>query len=265
MRIDLRKSRIGMLVIIAFMGLLILWVTYTPEGLFGKLDAIGYAVCQQDPTHMLNFGERLLPLCSRCTGMYLGAFAAISYLLRQGKATQNPSRGKIAILCIFFLAFLVDGVNSTIFALAPAHAVYLPTNELRIITGMGMGMVIANVLLPLWNQTFWVEGVDRPVLRSWLQFGGLVLVEIAVGALVLSEMNWLFLPIVLLSTAMVPVLITMIYTLLGMVIFKRENLIHHWKEGILYVGFGAIAALVQIGLFDLLRFALTGTWQGIHF
>jgi hypothetical protein len=59
---------------------------------------------------------------------------------------------------------------------------------------------------------------------------------------------------------MVPVLLTMIYALLFMVIFKRENLVRRWHMGIIYVEMGAICALLQIGLFDLLRFSLTRMW-----
>jgi uncharacterized membrane protein len=259
------KSRFWIIIGFLLAGLLAVWLTFTPAGFSGKLQAVGYAVCQQDPAHTLNLGGRLLPLCSRCTGMYLGALVAMAALLGQGKARLAPSKGKMIVLAVLVLTFAIDGINSTLAEFAPTYMLYVPGNTLRLITGMSMGMVIANVLLPLWNQTFWAEGLDEPVLKSWSQLAWLILLETAAGILVLTGMQWLYFPVAVLTTGMVSVLLTMIYTLLWMVFLKRENLIRHWKEGILYLGIGAISMLVQIGLFDLIRFLLTRSWQGFPF
>ncbi|MCD6475499.1 MAG: DUF2085 domain-containing protein, partial [Anaerolineaceae bacterium] len=48
------------------------WLLFTPAGFFGKLNAIDYAVCHQAPSHSFFIGNRQMPLCARCTGMYLG-------------------------------------------------------------------------------------------------------------------------------------------------------------------------------------------------
>jgi uncharacterized membrane protein len=259
------KSRLWIIPGLLIAGLSLIWLTLTPVGVTGKMQALGYAVCQQDPAHTLSLGGRLLPLCSRCTGMYLGALVGLAYLFKQGKANRYPSRGKLIVLALFFLAFLVDGVNSTLIAFSSGMKLYTPTNTLRLITGMGMGIVIANFLLPIWNQTFWAESVDRSVLSSWRQFGGLILLETFFAVVVLTGVKWLYFPVAILTTGMVPVLLTMIYTLLWMVIFKRENLVHSWREGIVYLEIGVLLSFVQIGIFDWGRFLLTGTWQGFHF
>ena len=55
-------------------GLVLLgWLLNTPPGLLGKADAIGYAVCHRIDLRSFHLGERALPLCARCSGMYLGA------------------------------------------------------------------------------------------------------------------------------------------------------------------------------------------------
>jgi uncharacterized membrane protein len=260
-----RKSRLTVIVGLVFLGLLATWVTITPPGIEGKLWAIGYSVCEQNPTHSLIFNGRVLPLCSRCTGMYLGTFISMIFLLPRGRAMRAPSTAKMIVLGLFALAFIVDGVNSLVATLAPNYALYPPENTLRFITGMGMGLVIGNVILPLWNQTFWADGKDEALLFSWIQFGGLIAVETLAAVLVLTKIEWIYFPAAILSTGMIPVLITMIYTLLGMVVFKRENQVHCWKEAIYAIGIGAIFALIQIGLLDLVRYSLSGTWQGFHF
>lgn len=248
------KSRSWILLGLAFIGLFIVWLAFTPDGFAGKLQAIASSVCEQNPAHTLELGGLALFLCSRCTGLYLGTFVAMVSLLDCKKAMCFPSKGKMVVLALFFLAFAVDGINSTIATFAPQHSLYLSGNTLRFLTGMGMGIVIANVLLPLWNQTFWAEGNDQAVLSSWRQLAGLILVETLAAALVLSGEKVLYYPVVLLSTGMVPLLLTMVYTLLWLVVLKRENLFWRWNAGILYIELGALCMLAQIGAFDLLRF-----------
>jgi len=254
------KSRFWIVLALLFAGLSILWLIFTPAGITGKLLAIAYAVCEQNPTHTLSLGGRVLFLCSRCTGMYLGTGVAMAFLTNRKKALQSPSKGKKIVLAALFLAFAVDGINSTAATFFPGHTLYQSSNILRFITGMGMGIVIANVLLPLWNQTFWAQASDEPVLSSWPQLAGLILVETLVSLLVLTGAKELYFPVAILSTVMVPVLLTMVYSLLFMVIFKRENLVRRWNMGIIYIEIGAVCALLQIGLFDLIRFSLTGIW-----
>jgi Predicted membrane protein len=252
-------------VILVLLGLWLLWLTLTPTGVSGKLNAIAYAVCQQDPTHTLALGGRLLPLCSRCTGMYLGALAALLFLVNPSRPKKFPSKGKMCILLLFFFVFIVDGANSLVAEIWPKWVLYTPSNNLRLATGLGMGMVIANLLLPMWNQIFWAEASDKPALHSWKQLLGILLLETGIGWAVLKGWGWLYFPVSILATGMVPILISMIYTLLWLVIIKKENMIKDWKEGWPYAGMGVILASIQIGLFDLMRFLLTGTWQGLHF
>jgi len=264
-RLSQNKVFLWAVVGLLFAGLLAVWLVLTPAGWLGKLQAIGYAVCHQDAEHTLSLGGRLLPLCSRCTGMYLGTLVAMTYLLGRRRASRFPSGGKIAVLAVLALAFALDGVNSTVAVLWPAHVLYAPSNTLRLFSGLGMGVVIANVLLPLWHQTFWAESSAAPLLNSWGQLAGLIGLETLVGVLVLTGTGWLYFPVAVLATGMVPVLLAMVYTLLGLVVSKRENLYRYWHEGILAITGGAFLALLQIGAFDWLRYVLTGTWQGFHF
>jgi len=255
-----RKLRYPLIVGLALLGLFTTWMLSTPSGINNKIWAVAYSVCEQNPVHTLDFNGRLLPLCSRCTGMYLGTFITMLFLLPRGRAKKAPSLAKMILLGLFVLAFVVDGVNSLVATIFPHFALYIPENSLRMITGMGMGTAIGNVILPLWNQTFWAEGKDEVLLSSWARFGALLAAETLAVVLVLSKTAWIYFPTVLLSTGMIPVLITMIYTLLWMVFFKHENQVHNWREAFYFVGIGAICAIVQIGLLDVIRYSLSGTW-----
>ena len=59
--------------------LLLGWLLNTPAGLLGKADAIGYAVCHRIDVRSFHLGDRPLPLCARCSGMYLGAGLGLIY------------------------------------------------------------------------------------------------------------------------------------------------------------------------------------------
>jgi len=128
-----------------------------------------------------------------------------------------------------------------------------------------MGTGVGALIWPIWNDTIWSDLKERPLFEHKLAFPGLLLVETAVTALVLIKIDWLYYPVAVLSSLAAPVLITSIYSLLWIVGLKRENRVNCWKELIRFLELGAICMIVQVGLIDLLRFALLGSWQGIHF
>lgn len=257
-----KRSVIALLLLIA--ALLVVWLSLTPDGVSAKLAAVGFAFCHQIESHTLTLGSRLLPLCARCTGMYLGTFIGLSLLSPSRRAGSVPSRGKIVALSVLALFFVVDGLNSTASTFFAWQGLYEPNNTLRLFSGLGLGMVIASVLLPLWNNILWREYRPAPVLRSWGQLLLMAAIEAGAGILVLTGWNWLYYPVAFLSILTIPLLLTMIYTLLWVMIKKKENTFQNWRECVIYIEAGLITTLVQIGLFDLIRWLLTGSWAGFH-
>jgi len=124
--------------------------------------------------------------------------------------------------------------------------------------------VLANILLPLWNQTLWIQSDPRPVLQSWKQLSLLLLVEAVVGVLIWLDIPFLYYPIAILSTGTVIVILGMVYTLLWSIILNKENTLEKRKDGITFYLLGVICALLQIGLMDLIRMSLTGSWSGFQ-
>ena len=57
------------------------WIYIAPPGILGKADAIGYAVCHRIDERSFHVDGRQLPLCARCSGMYLGALLGLVVLL----------------------------------------------------------------------------------------------------------------------------------------------------------------------------------------
>ncbi len=250
------------LVIPAALLVFLAWGWATPPGLLGKADAIGYAVCHRIDTHSFFLGTRQMPLCARCSGMYLGAVLCLIYQVAQGRRGALPSKVVMVLLGLFILAFGIDGVNSYLSFFPKAPSLYQPQNWLRFVTGTGMGITIIAILLPLFNQTVWTTWDDHPALGNWKQMGGLILLAIGLIALGISGNVLILYPLALISAAGVVMILTMVYTMVLVMLFKRENHFNHLIQIGLPLLAGLTMAMIQIGAFDYVRFFLTGTWAG---
>jgi uncharacterized membrane protein len=263
MKIHLGRGTLWRALII-FVTALVLggWLYFTPPGLLGKADAVGYAVCHRIPARSFKIGDRQTPLCARCSGMYLGAFTAFLYQVRYGKRGGMPSRKFYVVLAIFLVAFGIDGVNSYLHFFPNAPGIYQPQNWLRLITGTGLGFGMAAMLYPTFNQTIWSDWLPEKVLSSWSQLSTMIAFLILMDVAVLIDVPILLYPLALISSATVLAILTAIYTIVLTLITKRDNHIHNINElaPLLIAGFGI--AILQIGVMNLGRFILTGTWEG---
>lgn len=251
----------------AFAALIILgWLFNTPAGLLGKADAIGYAVCHQIDLRSFHLGLQPLPLCARCSGMYLGAMLTLVFYLarRRGKAGLMPPRPIILILVLFFLAWAIDGTNSYLHFFPGFKGLYEPSNTLRLITGSLVGILMTTVVYAGFNQTVWREWKGEPALRSVGDLGMLLLLmAILIGAVV-TENPLILYPLALTSAFAVVVMLSSIYTIIGLLLTRRENQAGSWQAVITPALAGIAMAFAQIALADVVRFWLTGTWGGLQ-
>lgn len=259
------QKTITMFLLLVIIAVTITWLVFTPPGLNGKVRAIGYSVCHQMEDHTITIGEKYLPLCARCTGTFMGLVIPLSYLLSKGKKSGVPSKTKIIILVLFALLFAIDGVNSTLSELMDRPLLYEPLNWIRLATGLGFGIALGNLIIPLWNQTLWKESQPEAALHSWRQLGLLFLICVMVWGLILLDLPILFYPVALLSTLTIPLVLGMVYSLLWCIILKKENSLQQFRDGIRIFGAGLLTAMLQVGLIDLLRFLSTGTWGSLKF
>lgn len=254
--------RVGLLVAAA--ALLATWMMQTPSGLLGKADAIGYAVCHRIDLRSFHLGDRPLPLCSRCTGMYLGALLGFAFLAvrRRGRAGRMPPAAILAAFGVFGLAFAVDGLNSYLHFFPGLPGLYEPSNVLRLITGMLLGLGLAVVVYPGFQQTVWRSYEDAPALRDWRELAALLAAAAVVVGLVLTENPLILYPLALLSGLGVIVLLTGVYTMVALLLLRKENRADSWRDLGWPVLAGLVLGFLQISLLDLGRFAVTGTWSG---
>ena len=247
-------------------GLLLLgWLLNTPGGLLGKADAVGYAVCHRIDARSFHLGDRQIPLCTRCSGMYLGAVVGLGFQAVLGRRRAgSPPRGVLVILALLVLAFAVDGINSYLHLFPNAPSLYVPNNTLRLLTGSGMGAVIAAALFPAFNGTVWADWDPRPALSGWRPLLGLLSLVVLLDLVVLTENPLVLYPLALVSAAGVLVILSAVYSMVWLMLLRVENRFLRVQQLLLPAAGGFGVALLQIALLDLVRYWLTGTWDGFH-
>ncbi|MBP8164151.1 MAG: DUF2085 domain-containing protein [Anaerolineales bacterium] len=247
------------------------WMYLSPEGALGKLDAIGYAVCHRIDARSFQIDERQLPLCARCTGEFYAAGAALIFQAFVSKRRSRlPSKGIIAVLVIFFLAFGIDGSNSYLYLLKQTSRgaldnipnLYIPNNILRLFTGSGMGIALAAMLYPVVNQTLWRTLDDRPALE-WRSFGMLIGLIVIVNLLILTDSLIVLYPIAYLSALGTLSLLVIVFAILWVMIMKQDNTLDQVHQLWLPLTAGLTLALLMVLSIDLVRLQLTGTWSGM--
>ena len=247
------------------------WLYIAPEGALGKLDAIGYAVCHRIGIRSFQIDGRQLPLCARCTGEFNAAAIALFY---QGfvsrKRSKLPSRGIIAMLVLFFLAFGIDGSNSYLYLVKQTSSsaiiqqipnIYIPNNVLRLFTGSGMGIALAVVLYPIVNQTLWRELDERPALE-WKTFAALVVITLLVNFGILTDSPIILYPVSCSSAFGTLALFSIVFAMLWIMIMRMDNTFDHPRQLWLAAVSGLTVSLIFILSIDLFRYKLTGTWGG---
>ncbi|HAE85271.1 MAG TPA: hypothetical protein DCG78_02020 [Anaerolineaceae bacterium] len=225
----------------------------TPPGLWNKLLAVGSAVCHQDPAHSFYVFGRQMPLCARCTGMYLGALLSLALHFRQGKLGGIPPRKVLIPLGLLFLLFALDGLNSLASSLGTSWNFYQTTNLTRLVTGTGAGLVIGAVLAPLFNQTAWAGWVKASALPNGKKLAVLLAAAAVIILVVYAGPQALRYPAAILSVLGVLVVLCLAYTTLALIILKRENIANSLRDLLLPLLVGLLAGSLQVAVFTFLR------------
>jgi uncharacterized membrane protein len=241
------------------------WLLSTPAGLLGKADAIGYAVCHRIDGRSFHLGSRALPLCARCTGMYLGVWVGLGVMAVRGgrRAAALPPRPVLAVLLGFIALMGIDGVNSYASLFPGVPALYAPQNWLRLITGTLTGLSLAALIYPVFNQTLWSDWEARPALAGFGDLLWMVALAAGVVALVLSGWDVVLYPLALLSAAGVVVILTAMDVVIVLSVVRRESQAAGWGQAALPLVAASALAVLQIGIVDAARFAVFGTWAGL--
>ncbi len=252
--------------------LLFIWGLETPPGIFGKADAVGYAFCHRIDLRSFHIGLRQLPLCARCTGQYMGAMVGLLFqAIVARKRAGFPPRWIWIVLGLLGLVYAVDGLNSYLYlppvlsAFPGLPHLYLPSNALRLLTGSGVGLVLAVLLYPALVGTVYASPDSRPAVWGFKPFLSLLGIILVVDALILTGSPLILVPAAFISTGGVIILLSFAYTIGILRIFKRENRATRFSQVSVPLAAAFLLTISQVAILDLLRFAFTGTWGGFIF
>lgn len=114
--------------------------------LIGFFNLAGSLVCHQLPARTISTGGIPLPLCARDTGIYLGVFTGLVFILASGRfRSDKPPRVMLsAILCLCMLPMVLDGIGSYTGLIGTSNAQ-------RLFTGGLFGTAIPFFLIPAAN------------------------------------------------------------------------------------------------------------------
>ena len=105
---------------------------------------LGWWVCHQDPERTFSFGDAVMPLCARCTAIYLFLGLALASGLLAGRASSSRVLGYAALAA-------AAGCGVTLLQWLGAHAGFWSSNHLsRLLTGLpcgaGLGWLLSEAL-----------------------------------------------------------------------------------------------------------------------
>ena len=227
-------------------------------------DYVGAALCHRITARTFVINGRQIPLCARCTGMYLGvalSFVAL-FLARRERRTNLPPLPILLVLIGFIGVMGVDGVNSYMHFFSNLPHVYEPRNWLRLLTGMGTGLAMGVLVFPALMQTLWRDGNGRSIIETGRELLWLIVLVGTAVLLVLSNQPVILYVMALVSVAGALMIVTSLNAVLLLMLFKRDGFAVRWQETAvpLLLSFGL--AVLELGTIALLRLNFTGTITG---
>lgn len=243
------------------------WLIGTPPGILGKADAVGYAICHRIAERSFHAHDHQMPLCARCTGIYLGVFIGLMAFILAGRlrAAKLPNAKVLIAIAAPITFYGFDGLNSYFSIFEFYRPIYQPHNTLRLLTGTTFGLAMITIVVPVFNMIAWEQREDTGALaplKTLREWAALYAVAGLACLLVLWQQPAILYAVSVISALMV----LMLFSVIGMVMFltlsERENTLTHWHELIIPAAAGLTFAIIMIGTIDLARYLFTGTWDG---
>jgi uncharacterized membrane protein len=230
-----------------------------PWTVLGKTRLVGYAICHQLPERSFHMAGQQLPLCARCTGIYMGALSGFTLMWLWGRrrAASLPPV-PITLTFIGFIILLgIDGINSYLTFFPGMPHLYEPQNWLRLTTGTLEGIALSAFVYPVLNYSLWRDAVQSPSVQNFKELVLMVATGGVIILLVLLEIPILLYPLAILSTLGVLVMLGSINTMIVLALTRREGMALSWQQAVLPVTIGLAFALLEIGGMDTARAILT--------
>lgn len=232
------------------------WLAHEGPGFWGA------GVCHRIVERTFSVAGQSLPLCARCTGIYLGflATAATSFLRGRRRPVAFPPSGILLLLLLFLFIAGVDGVNSYLAFFPGLPHLYKPHNAFRLLTGALEGIALAGFLLPVLHLSLWQSPQECSPIPNLRELGLTILLT---GGLVLPALwpagPYLYL-VAGLSLAGLFLAMGLVNTLLVAVLSRRSGQVSHWSEAAVLFAWGCFLGMLEMAGLSWLRYSLTGSF-----
>jgi uncharacterized membrane protein len=226
-----------------------------------KMYSVVHGVCAQ--IHNVEMGGLQLPLCARNTGIYASLCLTTIYLVligraRAGKLPPLP----ITILLVLFVGIMaVDGFNSMLRDMFLPH-LYVPFNELRTLTGIGMGTALAVALLLIINLAL-RKDVDRDqrILRGWGDLAGALAINLFGWVAIYGNLALFYWPIAIVAWVGIVGVLFAVNLLVVAVIMRYEGIVDRITQLARPGAIALVLTTIELGLLSWARFWMEG--QGL--
>jgi uncharacterized membrane protein len=253
------RRRLAWLVLVVALLVIGTFLLSPPWTVLGKADLIGYAICHQIPERSFHIAGQQLPLCARCTGIYMGALAGFVLMRlwgRQRAAAMPPTA--VTLTLVGFIGLMgVDGINSYLTFFPGVPHLYEPQNWLRLTTGTLNGLAMSAIVYPVLNYSLWRDAVQTPSVRGFKELALMVAAGAVIIVLIVLELPPLLYPLAILSTLGVLLMLGALNTMIVLVLARREGVALAWREVALPATVGLALAFTEIGGMDTLRVIVT--------
>jgi uncharacterized membrane protein len=196
----MQRERPWLYLLAGVFGTLLLALLLTPgEPLHEKLIHVMQGVCSQQ--HNAYLAGMQLPICARCTGIYTTFLTTLFafWALGRSRAAGLPPWHIAMVLVAFVVIMGLDGINSMLNEVG-APTAYTPLNEVRVVTGMGMGVSIGLVVQLIFNQALRRNADNQqPLIKNWFELLGIIGFNIVLLAAIFGNLNFMFWPLAVLS------------------------------------------------------------------
>ncbi len=220
---------------------------------------LGYGVCHQIPDRTIHLAGQALPLCARCSGIYLGAVLGFVTILLLGRTRHSalPPTPVLAVLLGFVALMGVDGLNSYLTFFPGLPHLYEPQNVLRLTTGMLHGLALSFIVYPVFSYTFWKETDRQPVLRNLRELGSLVLCVALLILLVESDLDFLLYPLAIVESLGLLAMFSLLNGAIFLLTTGHEGRASRPRDALLPLLAGLLMSLTEIAILDAVRLWLT--------
>lgn len=212
------------------------------------LNFLSGGLCHQQASRSFGIDGLCMPLCSRCTGIYIGflfSLVAIIIIERRVKGEFPSLKIILTAACVVLLMGL-DVVSSFL-------KIFNSNNYIRFTTGFLTGWFLALVMLQLKNILMWNKLVRVPYLNNKRSFFIWILCGICIIAAFMLSFGKILIFWEIISITGMIIFITLATLILFFGTYRRlTNNIKSWKS---YIVSFAAGIVFSIGVLSLLSMA----------